>query len=97
MALLNSLVTKGEWFARKYFVLIGHDCLRLSIKDSRKFQYFCVHEYLNARYLLIITKFCLVKTFVVSVFNNFGLLLRNLRFHYGNNKLMEIRKTSFSN
>ena len=23
MALLNSLVTKGEWFARKYFVLIG--------------------------------------------------------------------------
>ena len=23
MALLNSLTTKGEWFARKYFVLIG--------------------------------------------------------------------------
>ena len=33
----------------------------------------------------------------LSVFNNFGLLLRNVRFHYGNNKFMEIRKTGFKN
>ena len=31
MALLNSLVTKGGWFARKYFVLIGA-CLFNTIK-----------------------------------------------------------------
>ena len=31
MALLNSLVTKGGWFARNYFVLIGA-CLFKTIK-----------------------------------------------------------------
>ena len=33
MALLNSLVTKGEWFARKYFVLIGA-CLFKTFKKN---------------------------------------------------------------
>ena len=29
MVLLNSLVTNGEWFVRKYFVLVGAVCLTL--------------------------------------------------------------------
>lgn len=39
----------------------------------------------------------LIKNFAVSVFNNGGLLVRNVQFHYTSNNLVEIRKTGFRN